>query len=55
MTVAAGSTRRTRVYEGGDPEAVIADMLADPEVEQIHSRNIAYGCYMFTIRRPDSP
>jgi hypothetical protein len=42
----------TRVYEGGDPEAVIADMFADPEVEQIHSRNIAYGCYMFTIRRP---
>jgi Protein of unknown function (DUF1203) len=28
--------------------------LADPAVEQIHSRNVAYGCYMFTIRRTAS-
>jgi hypothetical protein len=43
----------TRVHDGGNPEALIADMLADPDVEQIHSRNIAYGCYMFTIRRAE--
>jgi len=42
----------TRVHDGRDPEAVIAAMLQDPEVVQIHSRNVAYGCFMFTIRRP---
>jgi Protein of unknown function (DUF1203) len=41
----------TRTHDGKDPEAVIAEMLADPDVEQIHSRNIAYGCYMFKITR----
>jgi hypothetical protein len=41
----------TRVHDGTDPEAEIADILADPEVERIHSRNVAYGCFMFTITR----
>lgn len=48
----------TRTHDGQHPEAVIADMLADPEVAQIHSRNIAWGCYMFTVTRaavPDVP
>ncbi len=44
----------TRVHDGSDPDAVIAEMLAEPEVTLIHSRNIAYGCYMFAITRPDA-
>jgi hypothetical protein len=41
----------TRVHDGSDPEAVIAEILADPQVDRIHSRNVAYGCYMFAITR----
>jgi hypothetical protein len=41
----------TRVHDGSDPERVIADMFADPEVAEIHSRNIAWGCYMFRLTR----
>ena len=41
----------TRRHDGSDPEAVIAAMLAEPGVVQIHSRNIDYGCYMFTVTR----
>jgi hypothetical protein len=41
----------TRVHDGSAPEAEIAAILADPEVEQIHSRNVAYGCFMFAITR----
>ena len=39
------------LHDGNDPESAIDELLADPAVEQIHSRNVAYGCYMFTIRR----
>jgi hypothetical protein len=39
----------TTVHDGTDPEAAIAAVLAAPGVVQVHSRNIAYGCYMFTI------
>lgn len=42
----------SRMHDGQDPESVIATMLANSAVTQIHSRNIAYGCYMFTITRP---
>lgn len=45
-----GWIHAARVHDGHDPESVIADLLADPAVVQIHSRNVAYGCYMFTIR-----
>lgn len=41
----------TRVHDGGDPEAAIAAVLAEPGVVQVHSRNVAYGCYMFAITR----
>jgi hypothetical protein len=41
----------TRDHDGSDPESVIAGILANPDVVQIHSRNVAYGCYMFTIVR----
>lgn len=38
-------------HDGHQPEAVIAEMLSDPDVVQIHSRNVVYGCYMFAITR----
>ncbi len=38
-------------HDGSDPERAIAELLSDPEVVQIQSRNIAYGCYMFTVTR----
>ena len=41
----------TRTHDGSEPEAVLAEMLATPGVERIHSRNIAWGCYMFTVTR----
>ena len=41
----------TRVHDGSDPDGVIAQLLSDPTVVMIHSRNIGYGCYMFTITR----
>ncbi|MGN9906903.1 DUF1203 domain-containing protein [Phytohabitans sp. LJ34] len=39
----------TRVHDGSDPEAAIARVLAEPGVVRVHSRNVAYGCYMFTV------
>jgi hypothetical protein len=39
----------TRVHDGSDPEAAIATALAEPGVVRVHSRNVAYGCYMFTV------
>ncbi len=44
----------TRIHDGHDPVAVITEMLADPHVVQIHSRNVAWGCYMFSITRADA-
>lgn len=44
----------TTTHDGQDPETLIAEMLAVPEVEQVHSRNIAHGCYMFAITRTGS-
>ncbi|MFJ8363176.1 DUF1203 domain-containing protein [Streptomyces sp. NPDC093984] len=43
----------TTVHDGRHPEKVIAELLAEPDVVQIHSRNVAWGCYMFTITRPE--
>jgi len=39
------------LHHGHDAEAAIGELLSDPAVVQIHSRNVAYGCYMFTITR----
>jgi hypothetical protein len=39
----------TRVHDGTDPERQIAEVLAAPGVVAVHSRNIAYGCFMFTV------
>ena len=37
----------TTVHDGSDPAAALAEVLAVPGVVEVHSRNIAYGCYMF--------
>lgn len=47
----------TRVHDGhGDPAAALAALLSVPGVAQVHSRNVAWGCYMFAAtagpRRP---
>ncbi|HEX3790958.1 MAG TPA: DUF1203 domain-containing protein [Pseudonocardiaceae bacterium] len=39
------------LHDGSDPDARIAEILADPAVTEIHSRNIEYGCYMFRVTR----
>ncbi|MGI5177526.1 DUF1203 domain-containing protein [Dactylosporangium sp. CA-152071] len=41
----------TRVHDGEDPEGVIADVLSDAAVVRVDSRNVAYGCFMFTVTR----
>lgn len=38
-------------HDGQDPEKVIAEVFAHPEVVLVHSRNIAYGCYNMAITR----
>jgi len=40
----------TTTHDGTDPVAAIEAVLAADGVVEVHSRNIAYGCYMFTAR-----
>ncbi len=44
----------TRVHDGSDPEGALAAVFADPDVVQVHSRNVAYGCFMFVAVRRTS-
>lgn len=44
-----GWIRDAVVHDGRDPEAAIARLFADPETVQLHSRNVAYGCFMFVV------
>ncbi|MFL5407449.1 MAG: DUF1203 domain-containing protein [Myxococcales bacterium] len=46
-----GWIRDAVVHEGSNAEAEIARLLADPETVQLHSRNVAYGCFMFVVTR----
>jgi hypothetical protein len=46
-----GWIRDAVVHDGARPEEEIARLLDDPEVVQLHSRNVAYGCFMFAITR----
>ncbi|MEV6305376.1 DUF1203 domain-containing protein [Actinoplanes sp. NPDC051861] len=39
----------TGLTDGKDPVADIEKILADPTVALIHTRNVAYGCYMLAI------
>lgn len=41
----------TRLHDGTDPSAALAEVLAEPGVVEVHSRNLAYGCYMFRVTR----
>lgn len=38
----------SRTHDGSDPESAIVDVLSQPGVVEVHSRNIAYGCFMFS-------
>lgn len=40
----------TTTHDGSDPVAALEAVLAAEGVVEVHSRNIAYGCYMFTAR-----
>jgi len=48
-----GRIHDARVHDGQNPEAEIARFLSDPEVEQLHSRNVSYGCFMFVVTREE--
>lgn len=41
----------TRVHDGTDPAGALAEVLAVDGVVEVHSRNVAYGCYMFAATR----
>lgn len=41
----------SRTHDGRDPVGEIARVLAEPGVVAVHSRNIAYGCFMFAATR----
>jgi len=43
----------TRTHDGTDPVAALTAVLSVPGVKLVHSRNVAYGCYMFTATRVD--
>jgi hypothetical protein len=37
----------TTTHDGSDPVAALTRVLFEPGVVKVHSRNIAYGCFMF--------
>ena len=39
------------VADGEHALTVIRELLARPEVELVHLRNVGYGCYNFAVRR----
>jgi hypothetical protein len=41
----------THHHDGASPEAALAAVLAHDDVVEVHSRNLAYGCYMFRATR----
>jgi hypothetical protein len=38
----------SRVHDGNHADRQLAEVLATPGVVEVHSRNIVYGCWMFT-------
>ncbi|MBA3369235.1 MAG: DUF1203 domain-containing protein [Geodermatophilaceae bacterium] len=46
-----GWIHAAKLHDGEQPETALADLLADPAVVQIHSRNLAHGCFMFAVTR----
>jgi hypothetical protein len=45
-TIAGG----IRLEPGDDRDAAARELLADPDVAFVHSRNVVFGCYMLEIR-----
>ncbi|MDQ6875485.1 MAG: DUF1203 domain-containing protein [Actinomycetota bacterium] len=45
-TIAGGEV----LHPGDSPEELAARLLADPEIDLVHARNVVYGCFMFEIR-----
>ncbi len=39
------------VDDGAEAERAVAELLARPEVEVVHVRNVVAGCYNFCVRR----
>lgn len=39
------------VADGEHAQTVIRELLARPDVELVHLRNVGYGCYNFAVRR----
>jgi hypothetical protein len=49
---ASGAILGGRIVEADeDPEAVMDEVFADPQVAVIHARAIEFGCFTFEIRR----
>ena len=46
-----GFLRDAVVHKGTNAESEIARLLQDPEAVQLHSRNVAYGCFIFVVTR----
>src|SRR3954468_11991869 len=40
----------SRLHDGTDPARALAQVLAEDGVVEVHSRNIVYGCFMFSAR-----
>lgn len=38
--------------DGEQAKRILAWLLSRPEVDFVHSRNLEWGCYMFSARRP---
>jgi hypothetical protein len=36
------------IHDGTDPEGSLVRVLREPGVVEVHSRNVVYGCFMFT-------
>ena len=37
--------------DGRQAERILSWLLSRPDVDFVHSRNVEWGCYMFTVRR----
>lgn len=46
-----GFIRDALVHDGAAPEREIVRLFEDPEAVQVHSRNVAWGCFMFRVTR----
>jgi len=44
----------SRQHDGSDPVAALTAVLAEPGVVLVHSRNVVYGCYMFSALPADA-